>query len=120
MAPEVIDRDPRPFKSDMYSLGLILHFMLTKTLPTLSKNVRPGIFSIPLVYSKDIVDIMRKLLKEFPEQRPETLNSLLSLEYMIMASEKIQSCNCPSQDKDLKMLQKKCESYEIEIKKLKA
>ncbi len=46
-APEVIERDPRPFKSDMYSLGLILHFMMTKTLPTLSRNVRPGIFKIP-------------------------------------------------------------------------
>ncbi len=50
-APEVIERDPRPFKSDMFSLGLILHFMMAKTLPKLRKNVMTGIFKIPSVYS---------------------------------------------------------------------
>ena len=39
MAPEVLFRKPVPFKSDMYSLGLTLHFMLTKELPDFRDNV---------------------------------------------------------------------------------
>ena len=34
MAPEAKKDKPVPFKSDMYSLGILLHIMLTKTLPT--------------------------------------------------------------------------------------
>lgn len=39
-APEVLLGDPEPFKSDMYSLGLILHFMLTGTLPSFKNHVK--------------------------------------------------------------------------------
>ena len=33
MAPEAKFNEPQDFISDMYSLGLILHFMLSKELP---------------------------------------------------------------------------------------
>ena len=33
MAPEAKFNEPQEFISDMYSLGLILHFMLTMNLP---------------------------------------------------------------------------------------
>lgn len=68
-APEVSEKNPWPFKSDIYSLGLTLHFMLRKKLPSLTKNVRTGYFKIDSVYSKDIYELLCKLLKEAPEDR---------------------------------------------------
>lgn len=59
MAPEVSDKKPRPFKSDIYSLGLILHFMLTKgDLPSLDENLRSGTFKIDKIYSQDIIKLL--------------------------------------------------------------
>lgn len=53
MAPEVFRRKPVPFKGDMYSLGLILHFMLTKDLPDYDDNVKAEKFNIDLsLYSE--------------------------------------------------------------------
>ncbi len=67
MAPEARIDLAKPFTGDIFSLGMILHFMMTKKLPSLSENVRTDKYNIPSVYSKDIVDIMKRLLKEFPE-----------------------------------------------------
>lgn len=38
MAPEALKWEPVPFKSDMYSLGVILHMLITKTLPDKNEN----------------------------------------------------------------------------------
>lgn len=47
-APEIWKKKPVQFKSDMYSLGLILHFMMTKTMPDFDDNIETGKFSIPI------------------------------------------------------------------------
>lgn len=61
-APEVLLGDPEPFKSDIYSLGLILHYMLTGTLANYKHNVKLNKYKISDKYSKYIVDLMKKLL----------------------------------------------------------
>lgn len=40
MAPEAQRGRHVPFKSDMYSLGLVLHFMLTKSFPDYYLHVK--------------------------------------------------------------------------------
>ena len=53
--------------SDMYSLGLILHFMLMKDLPDFFNNVEKEKFDIDLKsYSQAIYDICAGLLKKEP------------------------------------------------------
>ncbi len=39
MAPEARNMNPRPFISDMYSLGVVLHFMIARSNPE-DKHVR--------------------------------------------------------------------------------
>lgn len=91
-APEVKHGEPEPFKSDMYSLGLILHFMLTRTLPSYRQQVK-NTYSISTKYSKDIVNLMSRLLQEEPEVRPD-IKALLASEYVMAAVEKLE--NTPS------------------------
>ncbi len=59
LAPEAqSDRlTPVPFKSEMYSLGLILHFMLTKSLPK-KEQIHSGEFIIPDMYTTDVLKIL--------------------------------------------------------------
>ncbi len=40
MAPEIFEKAAVPFKGDIYSLGLILHFMMAKDLPSIKHNVK--------------------------------------------------------------------------------
>ncbi len=58
MAPEAKLSKPTPFKSDIYSLGLILHFMLTKTLPLYDGHVTTGRFKITKQFSKNIISLL--------------------------------------------------------------
>ncbi len=60
-APELWRKKPAKFKSDMYSLGLILYFMMAKTLPDFDE-VEIGIFKLPWHYSKELYDICAKLI----------------------------------------------------------
>ncbi len=64
MAPEVKMNQRVPFKSDMYSLGLILHFMMAKSLPKDQK------INIPKQYSQEIYDLVCFLLRPEPDKRP--------------------------------------------------
>ncbi len=89
MAPEAQKRRPVPFKSDMYSLGIILHLMLTKKLPDYIDNIRSGIFNVSTDhYSTNIVDILARLLKKKPEERP-SVKELLQDDYVLMTIEKL-------------------------------
>ncbi len=71
LPPEVYAGEAVPFKGDVYCLGLILHYMMAKDLPTLNRHVKPGTFDIPKIYSDDIIDLMKKMLKKKPEQRSD-------------------------------------------------
>lgn len=78
-APEVLLRYPVEFKGDIYSLGLILHFMLAKgELPNYKYNIKAGNFKIPKTYSLDIIKLISVLLTKKPELRPSA-NELLSV-----------------------------------------
>ena len=48
----------------MYSLGLILYFMLTKELPMDDE------INIPMEYSQEIYDMCMLLLRYEPNERP--------------------------------------------------
>ncbi len=67
MAPEVFERAAVPYKGDIYALGLILHYMMAKDLPSIKHHVKTGNFNIPSIYSEDIIILMRKMLKKKPE-----------------------------------------------------
>ena len=92
MAPEAQRGSPVPYKSDMYSLGILLHIMLTKTLPKYD-DVKTGKFATPEGYSKDIIELLSRLLKKKPEKRP-TVKQLFQLDYVLMAVEKLQKVDC--------------------------
>ncbi len=81
MAPEVFERAAVPFKGDIYSLGLILHFMMVKDLPSIKLNVRSDVYSIPSIYSDDIVFLMKMMLKANPEERSQ-LKDIFALTYV--------------------------------------
>ncbi len=57
MAPERRNGEGVPYRSDMYSLGIILHFMMTKKVPVYSKHIEKGYFEIPSTYSKELYEI---------------------------------------------------------------
>ncbi len=77
MPPETKEGRPSPFKGDMYSFGLILHMMLTKELPDYRDHVVPGVFKVSENYSEEIYDLLVKLLKVNPDERPD-VNYLFS------------------------------------------
>ncbi len=88
MAPEAQRDNPVAFKSDMYSLGIILHMMLTKKVPKYELHVKTRKFNIPFQYSKDILALASSLLAKKPEARP-TAKDLLSSDIVILAVEKL-------------------------------
>ncbi len=62
---------PAQYKSDVYALGLILHFMMAKTLPDIDDHVEIGEFTlIPDHYSSHLYELCAKLLKIKPTDRP--------------------------------------------------
>ncbi len=81
----------------MYRLGMILYWMMTQRLPCLLSNVRSDSYrKIPSKYSEDIVKLMKKLLKEYPEDRPSELAEVFYSQYMLFVLENIKNCNCLS------------------------
>ena len=78
IAPEVIMGQPYDFKSDIFSLGVLLYAMLTGTLPfvgansdeifkqTLQKTV-----TYPANISRSAIDLMNGLMNKDPNQRPD-------------------------------------------------
>ncbi len=58
MAPERKNGEPVPYRSDIYSLGIILHYMLTKKLPVYSKHIEKGVFEVSSTYSIEIYQLL--------------------------------------------------------------
>ena len=73
MALETSNDFQVPFFDDMYSLGLVLRFMMTKQHPINNSNY---LSEIPVeekfTYSENLISISEWLLKKSPKDRPNT------------------------------------------------
>uniref|UniRef100_A0A0A9Y7B5 non-specific serine/threonine protein kinase n=2 Tax=Lygus hesperus TaxID=30085 RepID=A0A0A9Y7B5_LYGHE len=91
LAPEVIQSYPYNYKSDMWSLGVIMYEILTlrkpfyaKNLRTLSRKVlRAKYPPFPKYYSFSITKVISSLLQREPSHRPSAL-SLLTLPQLLV------------------------------------
>nr|XP_045012977.1 sperm motility kinase 2B-like [Jaculus jaculus] len=80
MPPEAILRQPYDGpKKDMWSLGVLLFFMVTRTMPfngntlmELKEEIIKGQYKLPQGLSEELKDLIRLLLTVDPQQRPTT------------------------------------------------
>ena len=83
-SPEIWEDKPYNFKSDIWSIGCILYQMAGLKMPFQGKNIKEVYFNLknvniqplPGIYSPDIINMVKKLLKLKPEQRPSTQDIL--------------------------------------------
>jgi len=84
LSPELIKNSPYNFKSDIWSLGVILYELCALQPPFNGSNIHmlamqivSGKFSpIPGKYSMDIKSLIQKMLQQDPNKRPN-INTLL-------------------------------------------
>lgn len=69
-APEMIRNAGEALKPDIYSLGLVLHYMLTFELPDEISGVIEGNYAIDAKYSNELTDLLRLILKHKSSDRP--------------------------------------------------
>jgi len=87
LSPEIVENKPYSFKSDIWSLGILLFEMTclkmpfdAKSLPLLYvKIIRGNYSSIPLTYSKELRSLISSLLLVDPDKRP-SINEILKLQ----------------------------------------
>lgn len=85
LSPEIVQNQPYSFKSDIWSLGVLLFEMMAlkmpfdaNSLPMLSlKIIRGNYSSMPSVFSEDIKNLVKILLNVDAAKRP-SINELLS------------------------------------------
>lgn len=85
LSPEIVQNQPYNFKSDIWSLGVLLYEMTclkmpfeANSLPLLSlKIVRGQYGNIPIVYSTDLKNLIKSLMNIDPSKRP-SINEILS------------------------------------------
>jgi NIMA (never in mitosis gene a)-related kinase 1/4/5 len=86
LSPEIVQSKPYSFKSDIWSLGILLYEMCAlnmpfnaDNLPKLSLNIIKGQFSqIPSHYSKDLKLLVSSLLQVDQDKRP-SVNEILNM-----------------------------------------
>ena len=84
ISPEIISSKPYNFKTDIWSLGVLLYEMVCLRLPfkapnqfILQRKIKKGTFSpIPLRYSKELKQLIDDLLVTEPRRRPSVYQIL--------------------------------------------
>ncbi len=94
MAPEVMDAKPYTHKADVYSYGIVLYEILSRTTPymgmsgtqivagVLSRKERPDLNMIPIDCPPLLRDLMIQCWDHDPDQRPDFKNIVLALKEM--------------------------------------
>ena len=85
LSPEIVKNSPYSFKTDVWSLGVLLYQMCAlkmpfdaDSLPNLSKKILKAEYKdIPNIYSKNLKDLISSLLQIEPKNRP-TVKEILS------------------------------------------
>ena len=80
-APEMLRNTGEPLKPDIYSLGLILHYMLTFEFPDEISGVIEGNFVIDPKYSADMLIMLKLVLKHKGADRP-TIDKILEVQWI--------------------------------------
>lgn len=91
LSPEIVQNQPYNFKSDIWSLGVLLFEMMSlkmpfdaNSLPMLSlKIVRGNYGTMPSKFSEDIKNLVKALLNVDASKRP-TIHELLSKSFMLI------------------------------------
>ena len=89
LSPEIVENRPYSFKSDIWSLGVLLYEMISlkmpfdaSSLPMLYVKIIRGAYNpIPGVYSRDLKSLVGLLLINDAEKRP-SINDILRLPYL--------------------------------------
>jgi len=84
LSPELIDGKPYNFKSDIWSLGVLLYELCTlkhpfdaNGFPMLARKISKGRYTpIPATFSKDLKELVNSLLSVDPHDRP-SINAIL-------------------------------------------
>ena len=79
-SPEIWEDKPYSFKSDIWSIGCILYQMAALKMPFQGKNIKEVYYNLknvnipplPENYSKELMIMIKKMLRLKPEQRPST------------------------------------------------
>ena len=77
IAPEIVASEKFNKSCDLYSLGVVIHEILTSKLPfehqkidLIFQNAREGKFFFSKTLSKSALDLIKKLMRRKPEKRP--------------------------------------------------
>ena len=83
-SPEIWEDKPYSFKSDIWSIGCILYQMSGLKMPFQGNNIKEIYYNLkninipplPEIYTHDLMNMIKKLLKLEPSQRPSTVEIL--------------------------------------------
>lgn len=89
LSPEIVENRPYSFKSDIWSLGVLLYEMAclrmpfdASTLPMLYNKIVRGVYTpVSSVYSKDLRSLISMMLDVDSEKRP-SINDILRMPYL--------------------------------------
>jgi NIMA (never in mitosis gene a)-related kinase len=84
LSPEIVKNEPYNYKNDIWSLGVMLYRMTTLKLPFDANNLQILVMRIlkgkynpiPNNYSKELAELISRLLKVNPEERPNVTEIL--------------------------------------------